>query len=432
MRAALVLFLTTLAVTASAVTGLLAPAPGAPDAQPVLAGPGLLEPSGNHLLFSSTKSGLMVRLPILNTDPNVGPTYGAAVIWIVASDSSTIKFVHAPYATYNSHFGPTLGYSFYYFPRPKTDVTGDISISQYWDRDAILEYDDKDFHESGVELDGRAEGTRDGSRQFYGIGPRTSQSGQSDYTFDTLNYGLGAGFPLSERAPLKIMFRHALQADEIEGSFPPIPDTVRTYPQETKGLQYRRINVSDRAYLIYDSRDSADTSSRGTYAEGFFGGSRTDLLSAYNYTTYGATLKTFLPVGGDEAEPRFITASFVRFETLNGSPPFWLLPELGGKYSLRSYGDGRFVDHSMIVAGVEERCRVYATKYSGIPFSVWADPFAGLGTVGPRPELLQDRYMHPAVGVAFRVVSRPQFVESLDFGYGQEGLKTFFDVKYAF
>ena len=157
------------------------------------------------------------------------------------------------------------------------------------------------------------------------------------------------------------------------------------------------------------------------------------MLSAYNYTRYGATFKTFLPAdsaGG--SEPRFITAFDAQFENINGSAPFWLMPQLGGKYSLRSYGEGRFVDHSMIVFGAEERCRVYSKMISGIPASFWVDPFVGVGTVSREPDVMRGKYMRPAAGVAFRVVSRPQIVESLDLGYGQEGLATFFDFNYSF
>jgi hypothetical protein len=387
-----------------------------------------------RLVFSPTKTGLLVRLPTFDTDPNIGPTYGFVAVWVNGTEGSTatIKTVHAPSFNYNGHFGLTAAYQFFYFPSRRTDLSARASISRYWNREAVAELETREIGDRSLFFDGRLEHSRDGAKRFYGIGPNTPSSGVSNYTFDTLNYSLIGGIPLTDGGPLSLKLRHTLQADEIEGSFPPIPDTVQAYPAETRGLQYRRINVAHRAYLVYDTRDSADTTSAGAYGEAFIGGSRTDLASAYNYTRYGATLKMFLPAAGGDAEPRFISAFRLVFENLNGSAPFFLLPELGGKYSLRSYGEGRFYDHSMIDLGVEERCRVYAKKIAGIPISFWVDPFVGLGTVAPEPDLLRAKFMHPAAGAAFRVVSRPQVVESLDFGYGQEGLKTYLDVKYSF
>ncbi|HXS99040.1 MAG TPA: hypothetical protein VN915_00015 [Elusimicrobiota bacterium] len=386
-------------------------------------------------VFHQTKTGMLVRLPTFDVDPNIGPTYGFVAVWVngTAESTSTIKSVHAPSVDYNSHFGITGAYQYFYFPSRRTDISIRGSLSQYWNRELVAEFETKELGDRNVYFDGRAEHSRDGAKHFFGIGPNTPESGESNYTLDTLNYCLTAGIPLWDGSPLSVQARHALQADEIEGSFPPIPDTVQAYPAQTRGLQYRRINVSHRAYLIYDTRDSADTTSAGTYAETFIGASRTDLLSAYNYTRYGATLKTFLPAAaGAGDEPKFISALRVTFEDLNGSPPFYLLPELGGKYSLRSYGDGRFYDHSMIDATIEERCRVYQKRIAGIPLSFWVDPFVSVGTVSAEPDLMRANYMHPAFGAALRVVSRPQIVESLDFGYGQEGLKTFLDVRYSF
>jgi hypothetical protein len=399
----------------------------------VVEGPREIAPAGRNFIFSRTKDGMLVRLPTFDTDPNIGPTFGFVAVWVIGSDSSTIKSIHAPSVNYNNHFGVTGTYQYFHFPNRHVDISARASLSQYWNREAIAEYEEKDFRDTGATFDGRFEHSRDGAKRFYGIGPNTSIDGVSNYTFDTINYYLIAGVPLAERSPWSFKIRHALQADEVEGSFPPIPDTVQLYPGVTQGLQYRRINVSNRAYIVYDTRDNADTTTLGTYGEAFIGGSRTDLLSAYNYTRYGAMLKTFLPIGDPkDVEPRYITAMRVEFENLNGNAPFFLLPELGGKYSLRSYGDGRFYDHSLIDLSLEQRCRVYTRKISGIPVSFWIDPFVGLGGVAPEPDRFQRKYLHPAFGTAFRVVSRPQVVESLDFGYGQEGLKVFLDVKYSY
>lgn len=394
--------------------------------------PAAIASPGEHLLYGPVRNGLMIRVPVFSYDPNSGATYGLAAAWLVTNSSSTIRLIHAPSFTYNPHFGATASYDFFYFFSPRTSARTILSLSQYWNRQAAAEFQTSDFRGSGVSLAARVEQLRDGSRRFYGLGPSSSRDDASNYTLDTINYAASAGVPLSPDGALRLRLRNSVQADEIEGSFPPLPDTVKKFPEETRGLQGRKVNVSNRATLAYDTRDGAEVPAKGTDAELFYGVSHHALLSAYNYIRYGASAKAFFPEGADSADPPFIAAVEARFENINGTAPFWLMSQLGGKFSLRAYGDGRFVDHSMAVVNFEQRCRLYSLTYSGVPLSFWADPFIGAGTVAREPDILAAKTFHPAAGIAFRVVSRPQVVESLDFAYGQEGLQTFLDFKYSF
>ena len=132
-------------------------------------------PAGNNLLFSQTKNGLSLRLPIFDYDPNNGPTYGLSAVWVVASSSSNIKSIHAPFVSYNGHFGVTAGYQLYYFPSVPETLSVFWSQSQYWNRAGTVEFDTRDLGGSGVAFNGRAEESRDGSKRFYGLGPASAR-----------------------------------------------------------------------------------------------------------------------------------------------------------------------------------------------------------------------------------------------------------------
>jgi len=86
----------------------------------------------------------------------------------------------------------------------------------------------------------------------------------------------------------------------------------------------------------------------------------------------------------------------------------------------------------MIVTGMEQRCRLMAMRVGGVTTSFWLDPFVAVGTVFPDPASMQAKYFRPVYGFALRAVGRPQIVGSADFGYGQEGLKIFLDINYAY
>jgi hypothetical protein len=122
-----------------------------------------------------------------------------------------------------------------------------------------------------------------------------------------------------------------------------------------------------------------------------------------------------------------------RYEQVLGSaPPFWLLPSMGGKYSLRAYGEGRYVDRGAATLNVEDRIKLYEAKSAGVTIEYQVAPFAGLGEVFDAPQAAAARDVRPVVGGAIRAVAKPQVVASADFGVGREGLAVFMDINYSF
>lgn len=390
-------------------------------------------PAMVKLVMRPTKGGMFLYLPSIDTDPNSGVTAGIMPVWVVMAASDTVRRIYVTNLTYNPHFGVTAGCEVFSFLSSRSNLHTDLSFSQYWNREVSAAYSTVIPFKREVDFHGHVEYSRDGSKRFFGFGPNSAKSGESNYTLDTINYRVSGSVPLREGSPFNAGVMHAFMANKVGGSFPGIPDTIALYPTVVQDVAQRHHNVSFRGFLNYDTRDSPVTTSRGTYAETFIGMGDKSLFSQYDYYRYGMELKHFRPtIGEDEREPRFISASRVRFENLVGTVPFWLMPNLGGKYSHRGYGEGRYIDQGMFMIEGEQRCRLHAMRISGVMTSFWLDPFLGVGTVFPELDLMQAKYFHPVVGAALRVVGRPQIVGSADFGYGQEGLKVFLDIDYSF
>lgn len=385
-------------------------------------------------LVHPTASGMRVVLPIVDTDPNSGTSAGVMPVWIVLSGSATIRQIHVVSLTYNDNFGVSGSYQYFYFTKKDTNVLARVGMSQRFDREAVGEYTSDRFLDRDVRVGGRLEFTKDSSRRFYGIGPAAPKDAESNYTMDTINYRVAAGVPLSEGSPFTATLTHQLQADDLSnGGVESVRDLRAVHPATADELETRRHDLSLRGSLEYDTRDNPTAPVRGADGVAYLEGAHKDALSEYDYYRYGGELKSFHPFYADgDPEPFTVSAVRVRFESLQGSVPFWLLPQLGGKYSHRAYGEGRFVDHSSIVFGGEQRIRLYSTGVSGTNASFWLDPFFALGAVAPSPDAFQRKYLRPVVGTALRVVSRPNVVGSADFGVGQEGLKVFLDINYTF
>src|SRR5947209_6335514 len=55
-------------------------------------------------IVHSLRSGMLLSLPIIDTDPNRGVTYGVMPIWVLKGKDGNIRTIHAPSLTYNDIF----------------------------------------------------------------------------------------------------------------------------------------------------------------------------------------------------------------------------------------------------------------------------------------------------------------------------------------
>jgi outer membrane protein assembly factor BamA len=299
-----------------------------------------------------------------------------------------------------------------------------------FEHEIMGQYDDKTFKDTEIGVSLLGQWNRDASQRYYGRGPNSPQSHQTNYTEDYIQYLASVGVPITPGSHWRAHLSDWLTADKVsDGPLPGLTAFSSRFPKSSQAALGREVIHVERLTVDYDTRDQALTTSRGAYLSAFDEFSAKDIGSGEEYSRHGIDGRYFFPWDEDHV---FVTAAQVKFEQLLGNAPFWLESRMGGKYSLRAYGDGRYTDRGMMVGNLEQRYVFYKSKMADVTTMFEVAPFVGLGTVFDHPQIMQGRSARPVVGSAVRAVAPPQVVGSLDVGVGQEGVAVFMDVNYSF
>jgi len=392
------------------------------------------KPSGSlppflRWMIHPLRRGMLINLPIIDTNPNRGTTYGVMPVWVIqGKNEDRIVWIHAPSLTYNKDFGLNPTYRLFYYPTPTSSLIARGNMATDAEKEAMVQYQDRTFLGKDLDVYLRLQFNVDGSNRFFGLGPDSPEDAESGYTEDVLQYDVAAGIPLVPGTPWMIHLGNRLAGEKIyngkvkglSGIDDAFPGLVPSGHQQV---------MESRLFIGYDSRDNAVTTTRGTYLQTYAAFSDKKLASAFHYSRYGLEARYFHPW---PQAPRQVSAVQVKYDQLLGDAPFWLLPSIGGKYNIRAYGAGRYIDRGSLFLSVEQRITVIKTEMAGVTTEFEVSPFAGVGEVFDSPKRLADRYARPVVGAAVRAVARPQVVGSIDVGVGQEGAKVFMDINYSF
>ncbi len=378
-------------------------------------------------MIKPLRRGMFIRLPIMDTDPNRGITGGVMPIWVIQGEhDDRIEQIHAPSLTYNRTFKLIPTYRYYYYPHDDASLIVRASVSRY-EREALGEYIDRGF--AGTEHDVllRFQYNVDAGQRFYGFGPDSAKSGEANYKEDYWQYRVGVGTPFVKGGIWRANISSHYQSGRILDG--PLKDFTKfrfAYPDQFSEVRHQTNET--RLTLEYDGRDHGVTTERGNFFSAFAEASMRDYMSSYDYERYGADYRWFKPWGKDR-----VLAVQAKYEQVIGqTPPFWLLSRLGGKYSLRAYGEGRYIDRGMSVVNVEQRFKLMEEKMGGVTTEFQLAPFVGVGTVFDNPNRAASKYLRPVVGAGIRAVAKPQVVGSVDFGVGREGLAVFMDINYSY
>ena len=104
--------------------------------------------------------------------------------------------------------------------------------------------------------------------------------------------------------------------------------------------------------------------------------------------------------------------------------PFYLMPSLGGKNTMRGYADYRFHDRNMQVFNVESRWALWANRDAAV--------FADFGKTAPRAGDLDFDHLKRSYGVGLRVHNAASTLLRIDAGHSVEGWKFFIKVSDPF
>jgi hypothetical protein len=381
-------------------------------------------------MLHPNKRGMLVNLPVIDTDPNRGTTGGVLPIWIITEkNSERIEQMHAPSITYNKVFKINTTYRYYYYPDSKSALILRAAASSSKERELLVDYATPSFLDRDIDFAERVQYNVDRSNRFFGEGDRTRKIDESTYTDNIIHNNLTVGIPVVPESKVRVHWSNHIAGKRVYGAnIPNIPDITTRW---VGAAANHRQTVNESQFMIdYDTRDDATTTSTGYFVRASAGGSLKGFISEFDFMRYSFDARNFHRWAD---RPKWVTASRFYYEDLFGQGvPFWLKPKLGGKYNFRAYGDGRYIDFGTLNYQVEHRMIFYSEKMAGVTVDVEAAPFVGFGSVFNHLEHAVIRSMRPVYGIAMRAVARPQVVGSVDFGWGDEGMAAFVDINYSF
>jgi hypothetical protein len=357
-------------------------------------------------------------LPVVATDPNTGNDFGVLPVWLFPRDDKAIGMILAPSAIDNDLAGTSLTMRLLAYPSknvsykliadPSTKTRSYFEFS--YEKTAIQAGDW--FHSLLIDYD------CDIFPRFYGFGNNSSVSNQSSYTSRERNLQVSLGYRLAEYLELAWYERYNLTSLS-DNHLPTLPATGVLFPavfQDTRNTAFiHGLSIS------YDTRDFKESPTCGMLAR---------LAAETSLTFLGADSsfdKVFLDLRGfqpwDPEDRRIITAVRLagEFMTRETNTPFYRWPTLGGYTTDRGWGEWRWIDRNMITCSVEQRFDVYQFSRFGVVTHFEVAPFVDVGKVFPTFSEFNFRNLHPAGGIAFRAVVRPQVVGHVEVGIGRSG-----------
>lgn len=252
--------------------------------------------------------------------------------------------------------------------------------------------------------------------EFYGLGRDSSAADRTNYLLETVSGEVRGGYRFSRyfNAGLAFTSGHVHTGSTSRDGVPSI-ETIfdaTTAP----GLFDAATFVSWGGFVGFDSRDLPSGPKRG----GFYGLSfdrYVDVTTGrYSHRRIDVEAQQFFPYFNDtRAVAVFVRSQLAYVGRNDGVVPFYLLPTLGGNFSLRGFGQYRFHDNNAFMASIEHRW--YA--FTGLEMAAFVD--AGK-TVAQKGQIDWTRLNYSG-GIGFRVRVQDAIVMRFDIARSREGTR---------
>jgi outer membrane protein assembly factor BamA len=389
---------------------------------------GVIISLGFLLTCSAQAKISFIPLPLIDTDPNAGETFGFLPVFLFLDQEDQLTSMIAPDLTYNE----TTGFSgtFRYFGYPEEDQQYYFILSQSTKKrhDYELYWEDSSFFNEKYMLEIELFSSIDPTARFYGLGNKSHENNETNYSHKEVSLKFTGGVKLLPYTHLALTESYR-RVSVKEGEEDDLPFSHDLFPG-ISGLTRSRIWAHSLS-LTYDSRDSGVLPTEGTYARILWEFSFKDLVSSSSFVRTTLEFKKLFP----NSDKRFILVLRGRGEFLlrrDNSLPFYEESLLGGWDTLRGFGDQRFIDHHLLLFNAEERIRVFTRRIFGVEAEFEVAPFIEAGRVFRHLSDIDGGRYHVVSGLGFRALVRPHIVGYVDVGIGDEGATVFMGIGYPF
>lgn len=287
--------------------------------------------------------------------------------------------------------------------------------------------------------------TRTLTRRFFGFGPDTSEDDETSYTEEITEakslYQVSMPDPgddLIVQLGLSAE-HHNLARGHVSGR----PTTDRAFPAEFGyGDDFDILWLG--VLLRYDTRDSQHAPYSGGTVEA--GSDLAPLMSKGKHANiYSLNGSWVFPLpglfhsggrGDEENPPTDVLAFGAKMQWTHGDLPYWALPTLGGRSTLRGYIENRFTGRALWHGAAEYRFwtlpRGFALTDTVRIERFGAAFFYELGTVSDGLDSLWTEKIHDSYGVSLRFSLERTAQFRADFGFSDEGMNVTFGYGLSF
>jgi hypothetical protein len=262
---------------------------------------------------------------------------------------------------------------------------------------------------------------------YFGLGSHSLESNRSGYRLhetDVFGYATVRTTPWFSVSG-RFGWIHQADLSTMTGWSVPYPNTLAIFSDATApGLAQQPAFLHGDVSVAADTRNYSGHPTRGglyrvtasSYADRNYG--------KYSFRRYEAEAAQFVPL----VEEKWVLALHaweVFSDTSSGNTvPFYLLPSLGGKNTLRGYYDYRFHDRDMQVFNAESRWGLFTHVDAAI--------FVDAGKVASVASDLDFKHMRTSYGAGLRVHNRASTLGRLDIGHSAEGWRVVFKINDPF
>jgi hypothetical protein len=375
-----------------------------------------------------------IPVPLIGADPDSGTTLGILPTWIVTNENADITRIIAPDINHNPNFGWGAHGRIFAYPSEDEQWSLMAGVKQRVEREFDGEFQYGRARKKRWSFNASIIYERDGTPRFFGVGNRSPQAGESNYTSEQEVVQLQAGYNISKIWQILYTAR-ARQVDVLPGTLSGVPSIEALYPNQRGIGRFRE--ALNRISLVYNTMDDLTVPSHGMKLVEYTGiASRAGLFNDSLYTEAGFDGRGFFPVGHQTIIAAHLA---LRYLLSAKDVPFWALSSLGGDQSeiggeqlLRGFGAGRYYDRNYLSMSAEVRRHVVSFDAVSTHVDLEIAPFVDLGRVFTRLSTMPFDGLHHVYGVGFRGIARPFVVGYVDVGYGSNGMAVFTGISYPF
>ena len=197
------------------------------------------------------------------------------------------------------------------------------------------------------------------------------------------------------------------------------------------GVNAGRLTVlTHQIRLTFDARDHSSIPTEGLFAQFTYDVGDDSLGGDVGYNRFSLELILHIP----KFKRRAVTVlRFAGWIMTGKQIPFYELTKIGGRSTIRGYGEARFVDRNGFVVNIEERVKITEIEIMGNRLWIQLAGFVDFGRVYAEADARTFKDTKIAAGAAVRlIVTDSDLVTSIDMGFSDEGTAVFVNLDYPF